>query len=114
MEDSKADSSAPDIDSHQGAVPRHVAIIMDGNNRWARRRDLPGVEGHRAGERAVQTVIRQAGQRGVDVVTLFAFSSENWRRPPEEVNHLMGLFVRALGERVDELQENGVRLRFIG
>ena len=114
MEDSQAASSAPGIGSHQGGVPRHVAIIMDGNNRWARRRDLPGVEGHRAGENAVQTVIRRAGQRGVEVVTLFAFSSENWRRPPEEVNHLMGLFVRALGERVDELQENGVRLRFIG
>lgn len=114
MEDSKADSSAPDIDSHQGAVPRHVAIIMDGNNRWARGRDLPGAEGHRAGESAVHTVIRRAGQRGVEVVTLFAFSSENWRRPPDEVKHLMGLFVRALGERVDELDKNGVRLRFIG
>jgi len=114
MEDSKAGSSAPDIDSHPGAIPRHVAIIMDGNNRWARHRDLPGAEGHRAGERAVQTVIRRAAQRGVEVVTLFAFSSENWRRPPEEVSHLMELFVRALGERVDELHENGVRLRFIG
>lgn len=107
-------SSAPDIDSHQGAVPRHVALIMDGNNRWARRRSLPGVEGHRAGERAVQVVIRQAARRDVEVVTLFAFSSENWRRPEDEVSHLLALFVRALSERVKELHEHKVRLRFIG
>ncbi|ASK34116.1 di-trans,poly-cis-decaprenylcistransferase [Alcanivorax sp. N3-2A] len=107
-------SSAPDIDSHQGSVPRHIAIIMDGNNRWARRQGLPGADGHRAGERAVQTVIRQAGRRGVEAVTLFAFSSENWRRPEDEVNHLMALFVRALSERVDELHDNAVRLRFLG
>ena len=114
MEDSKADSSAPDIDSHQGAVPRHVAIIMDGNNRWARRRDLPGVEGHRAGENAVQTVIRRAGQRGVEVVTLFAFSSENWRRPRDEVNALMELFLMALNREVKKLHENNLKLRIIG
>lgn len=107
-------SSAPDIDSHQSAVPRHVAIIMDGNNRWARRRNLPGAEGHRAGEQTVQAVIRQAARRGVAVVTLFAFSSENWRRPEDEINHLMALFVRALSERVGELHDNAVRLRFIG
>lgn len=95
-------------------MPRHIAIIMDGNNRWARRRGLPGAEGHRAGEQMVQTVIRHAGERGVEVVTLFAFSSENWRRPPDEVSHLMSLFVKALGQRVAELHENGVRVRFIG
>ena len=107
-------SAAPDIDSHQGDVPRHVAIIMDGNNRWARQRNLPGAEGHRAGEQAVQTVIRYCAQQGVELVTLFAFSSENWRRPEDEVNHLMGLFLRALDKRVAELHEKNVRLRFIG
>lgn len=114
MDETQSGSAAPDIDSDRGGVPRHVAIIMDGNNRWARARDLPGVEGHRAGERAVQDVIRQAVRRGVEVVTLFAFSSENWRRPPEEVSHLMALFVRALAERVSELHHNDVRMRFIG
>ena len=107
-------SSAPDIDSHQGSLPRHVAIIMDGNNRWARKRGLPGEEGHRAGEQAVQTIIRQAATRGIEVLTLFAFSSENWRRPADEVAHLMALFLKALGARVDELHEKGVRIRFIG
>lgn len=107
-------SAAPDIDSHQGDVPRHVAIIMDGNNRWARQRNLPGADGHRAGEHAVQKVIRFCAQQGVELVTLFAFSSENWRRPEDEVNHLMALFLRALNERVAELHEKNVRLRFIG
>ncbi len=88
-------------------------MVMDGNGRWANERGLTRTEGHRAGESAVHTVIRRAGQRGVEVVTLFAFSSENWRRPPDEVKHLMGLFVRALGELVDELDKNGVRLLFI-
>ncbi len=95
-------------------MPRHVAIIMDGNNRWARARDLPGAEGHRAGERAVQTVIQFCARQGVELVTLFAFSSENWRRPEDEVNHLMALFLRALDQRVDELHEKNVRIRFIG
>lgn len=95
-------------------LPRHVAIIMDGNNRWARARGLPGAEGHRAGEQAVQAVIRGCAERGIEVLTLFAFSSENWSRPDEEVRHLMQLFLRALGERVAELHDNGIRLRFIG
>jgi undecaprenyl diphosphate synthase len=107
-------SAAPDIDSHVGALPRHIAIIMDGNNRWARARGLPGAEGHRAGEHAVQEVIRTAAERGVEVVTLYAFSSENWRRPEDEVNHLMSLFLKALASRVAELHDNQVRLRFIG
>ncbi|ERP92414.1 UDP pyrophosphate synthase [Alcanivorax sp. P2S70] len=114
MASDQPQSSAPDIDSHQGVIPRHVAIIMDGNNRWARKRGLPGEEGHRAGEQAVQTIIRQAATRGVEVLTLFAFSSENWRRPEAEVSHLMALFLKALGGRVDELHGNDVRIRFIG
>src|SRR5690606_16453900 len=107
-------SAAPDIDSHVGELPRHIAIIMDGNNRWARARGLPGSEGHRAGEQAVQSVIRAAAERGIDVVTLYAFSSENWRRPEDEVSHLMSLFLKALAGRVAELHDNHVRLRFIG
>ena len=87
---------------------------MDGNNRWARARGLPGSEGHRAGEQAVQSVIRAAAERGIDVVTLYAFSSENWRRPEDEVSHLMSLFLKALAGRVAELHDNHVRLRFIG
>ena len=114
MSSDQPQSSAPDIDSHQGSLPRHVAIIMDGNNRWARKRGLPGEDGHRAGEQAVQTIIRQAATRGVEVLTLFAFSSENWRRPPEEVAHLMALFLKALGGRVEELHSKAVSIRFIG
>ncbi|AJD48828.1 undecaprenyl pyrophosphate synthetase [Isoalcanivorax pacificus W11-5] len=113
MQDNR--SKAPDVDSVKASgVPRHVAIIMDGNNRWARRRGLPGHEGHRAGERAVQSVISGCARRGVEVLTLFAFSSENWRRPEDEVRHLMGLFMEALGDRVRELHEHRIRLRFIG
>ncbi|MEE4249573.1 MAG: polyprenyl diphosphate synthase [Alcanivoracaceae bacterium] len=107
-------STAPDIDSHVGDLPRHIAIIMDGNNRWARARGLPGAEGHRAGEQAVQSVIRAVAERGIEVVTLYAFSSENWRRPEDEVSHLMSLFLKALAGRVAELHDNRVRLRFIG
>ena len=107
-------SAAPDIDSHQGPVPRHVAVIMDGNNRWARARGLPGADGHRAGEEALQAVVQAAARAGVEVLTVFAFSSENWRRSDDEVSHLMSLFLRALQKRVDELHENGLQLRFIG
>jgi len=107
-------SSAPDIDSHDGSVPRHVAIIMDGNNRWARQQNLPGAKGHRAGEQTVQTVIRFGAEQGGELVTLCAFSSENWRRPEDEVNHLMSLFLRALDKRVEELHAKQVRIRFIG
>jgi len=87
---------------------------MDGNNRWARARGLPGREGHAAGERALRDLVEHAGRRGVEALTVFAFSSENWRRPPDEVNALMALFVGALQKRVAELHANGIRLRFIG
>lgn len=101
-------------DALETGTLRHLAIIMDGNNRWARRQGLPGEEGHRAGEEAVHRVVRYCGERGLEVLTLFAFSSENWARPPAEVEHLMALFMRALGSRVAELDKNNVRLRFIG
>jgi len=95
-------------------VPRHVAIIMDGNGRWAKHRLLPRVAGHRKGVETVRTVIRSAIERGIEYLTLFAFSSENWRRPPEEVSILMELFVRALEQEVAKLHQNGIRFRVIG
>ncbi|MCI0667469.1 MAG: isoprenyl transferase [Methylococcaceae bacterium] len=95
-------------------VPRHIAIVMDGNGRWAKKRILPRTAGHQAGVKAVQKVLKRCGERGVDVLTLFAFSSENWRRPVEEVHVLMELFVSTLEEQTETLHENGIRLRFIG
>lgn len=100
--------------SSLNGLVRHLAIIMDGNNRWARRHELSGEQGHGAGEEAVQTVVRAAAERDIEVLTIFAFSSENWRRPDDEVNQLMHLFMKALGERVEELHQQGVRLCFIG
>jgi undecaprenyl diphosphate synthase len=97
-----------------GDVPRHVAIIMDGNGRWAKRRRLPRIAGHRRGAEAVRAAVRACVERGVEYLTLFAFSSENWRRPPEEVALLMKLFRTALEREVDELHANGVRLRVVG
>lgn len=94
--------------------PRHVAIVMDGNGRWARSRRLPRIAGHRAGLEAVRRVVRRCGEKGVSVLTLFAFSSENWRRPPDEVRLLMGLFATALEQEVSKLHEHHVRLRIIG
>jgi undecaprenyl diphosphate synthase len=96
------------------AVPRHVAIIMDGNGRWARRRRLPRVAGHRRGGEAVRGIVRACVERGVGYLTLFAFSSENWRRPEEEVSILMDLFVRALEQEVVKLDENGIRFKVVG
>ena len=96
------------------SLPRHVAIIMDGNNRWARKRLMPGVAGHKAGVDAVKAMIEVCLEDGVEVLTLFAFSSENWRRPEEEVGALMELFLGALRREVRKLRENGVRLQIIG
>ena len=95
-------------------VPSHVAVIMDGNGRWARARGKPRHAGHRAGVKAVRATVEAAAERGVQVLTLFAFSSENWSRPEDEVSSLMGLFVEALRREVAELHRNNVRLRFIG
>jgi undecaprenyl diphosphate synthase len=97
-----------------GGVPRHVAIIMDGNGRWAKRRFLPRVAGHHKGVEAVRNTVRTCAERGVSALTLFAFSSENWRRPQEEVSLLMQLFVSALQQEVDRLHKNGIRFRVIG
>jgi len=95
-------------------VPRHVAVIMDGNGRWAEQRSLPRAAGHRAGARAVRATIEHSVRRGVAALTLFAFSSENWQRPAEEVGVLMQLFLESLDREVAELDANEVRLRFIG
>jgi undecaprenyl diphosphate synthase len=94
--------------------PRHIAIIMDGNGRWATARGLPRQAGHKQGVEPVRMVIRECVKRHIGALTLFAFSSENWGRPSEEVGALLGLFVEALDREVDELHDNGVRLVFIG
>jgi undecaprenyl diphosphate synthase len=94
--------------------PRHVAIVMDGNGRWAKQRLLPRSAGHREGVKAVQRVVKACLQRGVEVLTLFAFSSENWRRPEKEVNLLMELFLTTLRSELRRLRDSNVRLRFIG
>ena len=95
-------------------VPRHVAVIMDGNGRWAERQGLPRPAGHKAGVESVRAVIEESVRAGVEALTLFAFSSENWRRPPSEVNLLLELFLTALQREVRRLHANGIRLRVIG
>jgi undecaprenyl diphosphate synthase len=97
-----------------GDVPRHVAIIMDGNGRWAQHRRLPRIAGHRRGAEAVRATVRACAERGIAYLTLFAFSSENWRRPAEEVALLMKLFKTALQNEVDKLHANGVRVKVVG
>ena len=97
-----------------GVVPRHVAVIMDGNGRWAKRRFLPRVAGHRKGVEAVREVVKACIEHGVEYLTLFAFSSENWRRPPEEVSFLMQLFLRSLEQEVGKLHDNGIRFKVVG
>ncbi len=95
-------------------VPRHVAIIMDGNGRWAKARHLPRIAGHRKGIEAVRRAVEAAPDLGIEVLTLYAFSSENWRRPVDEVNDLMGLLRHYLRTEIAELHANGIRVRFIG
>ncbi|MCK9529728.1 MAG: polyprenyl diphosphate synthase [Gammaproteobacteria bacterium] len=100
--------------SSPASLPRHVAMIMDGNGRWARRRFLPRFAGHKAGLETVRAMVRACLEKGIGTLTLFAFSSENWRRPPEEVGLLMNLFLTALECEVAKLNEYGVQLRVIG
>jgi undecaprenyl diphosphate synthase len=106
-------SSTRDIPPH-GAVPRHVAIIMDGNGRWAKRRHLPRFAGHKRGVEAVRASVEACVDRGIEYLTLFAFSSENWRRPPEEVALLLQLFTGALANEVEKLHRSGIRLKVVG
>ena len=100
----------PDV----GAVPRHVAIIMDGNGRWAKQKLMPRVAGHKRGVEAVRAMVKACIARGISHLTLFAFSSENWRRPVEEVSFLLNLFVTALQNEIGKLHANGVRLKVVG
>ncbi|MEP7275711.1 MAG: polyprenyl diphosphate synthase [Betaproteobacteria bacterium] len=106
-------SSTRDV-PRTSAIPRHVAVIMDGNGRWARNRHLPRVAGHRRGVEAVRSSVKAAMERGVEFLTLFAFSSENWRRPADEVSILMELFLRALEQEVAKLHDNDIRFRVVG
>src|SRR5438552_11733893 len=95
-------------------VPRHVAIIMDGNGRWASARGLPRSEGHRRGVEALRRTVRAAGDLGIEILTIFSFSSENWSRPPAEIRDLMGLLRRFIRNDLAELHQNGVHVRVIG
>ena len=98
----------------QGNIPRHIAIIMDGNGRWAKQRGLPRIAGHREGVNSVRDVVEACGELGNDVLTLYTFSTENWRRPIEEVSALMKLLLRTLRKEVDDLVRNNVRLMAVG
>jgi len=106
-------SSTKEVPAH-GDLPRHVAIIMDGNGRWAKRQRLPRIAGHRRGVESVRNAVAACVERGIEYLTLFAFSSENWRRPAEEVALLMQLFQAALSSEVEKLHRNGVRLKVVG
>ncbi len=107
------DRAAPGM-PHTASIPRHVAIIMDGNGRWAKARRLPRIAGHRQGVEAVRNIARAAREQGVEALTLYAFSSENWRRPEQEIGDLMGLLRHFLKSEIDELHREGVRLRILG
>jgi undecaprenyl diphosphate synthase len=107
-------AAAPQAEPVATRQPQHIAIVMDGNGRWAKQRHRPRTLGHRAGQKAVRATIEYALRHGIPALTLFAFSSENWRRPPTEVRALMELFLKALDREVDELHGYGVRMRFIG
>jgi undecaprenyl diphosphate synthase len=107
---SSSTATIPDV----ADIPKHIAIIMDGNGRWAKKRFLPRVAGHKVGLETVREVIKQCVNLGVDYLTLFAFSSENWRRPPDEVSFLMSLFMDALKKEVRKLHKNNVRFIMIG
>jgi undecaprenyl diphosphate synthase len=111
---SESAPSTGNVEISTSVVPRHIAIVMDGNGRWAKARHRPRSFGHHAGQKSVRTAIEFCLQRGVHALTLFAFSSENWRRPREEVGALMELFLKALDREVDELHGHGVRIAFIG
>lgn len=98
----------------RGRLPRHIAVIMDGNGRWAKERGLPRIAGHREGVKAVRDVVEACGELGVQVLTLYTFSTENWRRPEDEVSALMNLLIRTLRKEVEELIQNNVRLVTLG
>lgn len=96
------------------SLPRHIAVILDGNGRWAKKRGLPRIAGHHAGIKAVRKLVQACAKHKIEALTLFAFSSENWGRPKEEVGHLMKLFLSSLQKEIAELHENNIQVRFIG
>ena len=106
--------SLPRIESGTGALPRHVAIIMDGNGRWAKKRHLPRALGHKKGVETVRNIVRAAGDFGLEALSLYAFSSENWKRPEDEISDLMGLLRAFIKSDIDEFTANDVRLKIIG
>ena len=111
---SKRHTSSTQVIPAVGKMPQHVAIIMDGNGRWAKKRFLPRIAGHQRGVETVREIVKACMTRGIDYLTLFAFSSENWRRPVEEVSFLLGLFIRMLQSEIGKLNANGVRLKVVG
>src|SRR6201988_314297 len=111
---SMPDAQALNTAGSDPGVPRHVAIIMDGNGRWAAARGLPRVEGHRRGVEALRKTVRAAGEIGIQCLTIFSFSSENWQRPASEISDLMGLLRRFIRNDLAELHSSGVRVRVIG
>jgi undecaprenyl diphosphate synthase len=114
MRTTEAERAEASVRSESRGVPRHVAVVMDGNGRWATRRGLPRALGHRAGAKAVSRVVEAARRRGIGTLTLYAFSSDNWRRPADEVEALMGLFECYLAQEARRCVANGIRLRVIG
>ena len=111
---SRREATLPLQGGESFAVPRHVAIIMDGNGRWAAARGLPRIEGHRHGVEALRRTVRAAGDMGISVMTIYSFSSENWSRPPSEIHDLMGLLRRFIRNDLADLHKNNVRVRVIG
>ncbi len=111
---STSDKQEQEALKNSGAIPSHIAIIMDGNGRWAKSRGLPRVAGHKRGVETVRDIVEACAQIGVKYLTLYTFSTENWKRPKEEVSTLMRLLLKSLKERVDELNDNDIRLTCIG
>ena len=107
-------TSISDKEAVEGGIPRHVAVIMDGNNRWAKKRFMPGVAGHKAGVDAVRAVVETSAEKGIEVLTLFAFSSENWHRSSKEVSVLMDLFMYVLTKEVKRLHKHNIRFQVVG
>ena len=106
--------AAPNIDVLPARVPRHVGVIMDGNGRWAQSRGLPRIEGHRRGVEALRRAVRAAAEFGLDYLTVYSFSAENWSRPVEEISDLMGLLKHFIREDLKELYKSGVKIKVIG
>jgi len=114
MKDLQAEKSKYNCGIDSNRIPKHIAIIMDGNGRWAKKKFLPSIAGHRKGVETVREIVEACGKYGVDVLTLFAFSSDNWNRPVGEVNALMDLFSRTLKREIGRLHKNGIRIKVIG